>query len=249
MNSLFFNNICCISKKLTFEEIAGCEYDVGGSNCNTGVYHILCLFADKEPDLQRGADAQQIIDAIHAAGGLAVLAHPAWSLNSPEKIKALHGIDATEIYNTVSEKGMSRRADSSLIVDMLAGEGIFFSLFASDDSHYYADGNLDDSCTAFLMVQCESTDPQQLKEAILEQKFYASTGPEIHLTRQGDTLRVDCSPVSEIVFFSNLAWTPRVTVGDNLTSAEYTIRPGETFIRAQVTDANGKRAWTNCVRL
>jgi len=229
--------------------LPGCEYDAGGNNCTVGVYHFVCLFADRAPTLQRGASAQQIIDEIHAAGGLAVLAHPAWSLNSPEKIRCLRGIDATEIYNAVSERGMSRRADSSLIVDMLACEGLFYPLFASDDSHYYGEGNLADSCTSFIMVSCDSLDPSALKKAILSGDFYASTGPEIHLSRQDNIARVDCSPVSEIVFMSNISWSPRVFTGNGLTGAEYALRPGETFIRAFVKDANGRQAWTNCIQL
>ena len=45
-------------------------------------------------------DPQRILDAIHAANGLAVLAHPAWSLNSVSKAAALHGVEATEIRDT-----------------------------------------------------------------------------------------------------------------------------------------------------
>jgi len=46
-----------------------------------------------------------------------------------------------------------------------------------------------------------------------------------------------------------MVWTPRVFEGEGITEARYTPRDGETFIRAEVMDAQGKRAWTNCVIL
>lgn len=229
--------------------LSGAEYNIGANDTLHGVYHVLCLLADREPTVEKEMSAQQIIDAIHSAGGLAVLAHPAWSLNTPEMIMGLNGVDATEIYNTVSEKGHSRRADSSLIVDMLATRGILFPLLASDDSHYYDEGNLDDAVTSFIMAECDSTDAGTIKKAILERRFYASAGPEIHLTRNGDEFTVHCSPVSEIVFMTDAAWAPRVTVGEEITTATYTVRPGETFVRAYVTDKDGKRAWTNILSI
>lgn len=229
--------------------LPGAEYNIGANDTLHGVYHILCLLADREPTVEKEMNAQQIIDAIHSAGGLAVLAHPAWSLNTPEMIMGLNGVDATEIYNTVSEKGHSRRADSSLIVDMLAVRGVHFPLLASDDSHYYGEGNLDDAVTSFIMAECDSLDPAAIKQVIREKRFYASTGPEIHLVRDGDDFTVHCSPASEIVFMTDAAWAPRVTVGEEITTATYTVRPGETFVRAYVTDKNGKQAWTNILSI
>ena len=233
-----------------FPILSGCEYNVGAHDAHEGVWHIICLCAGQEPHLVKGASAQQIIDAIHEAGGLAVLAHPAWSLNTPQMIKTLRGIDAVEIYNTVSGKGMSRRADASLIVDMLATDGIFFPLIAADDSHYYESGNFGDACTAFIMAQCDSTEPAAILQSIREGNFYASTGPEIHLRLEGDTAIVDCSPASEILFMSNFTFSRgRAFTGEALTHAEYTIKPGESFIRAYITDSSGAQAWTNCIRL
>ena len=73
--------------------LAGCEYNTGFRRfcAEQGVYHIVALFCDREPDLPDvdTVTPQEIIDGIHAAGGLAVLAHPAWSFNTAEQIAAL----------------------------------------------------------------------------------------------------------------------------------------------------------------
>lgn len=234
--------------------LAGAEYHKGHRDAKEGIFHILCLFADKEPNITREMQLgpQAMIDAIHEAGGIAVLAHPAWSMNTPEVIASLRGVDATEIFNTGSDVGMNHRGDSSLIVDMLASDGIYFPLIATDDSHRYGVGDIMDHCTSAVMVECDSLDPKALKKAILEKRFYATTGPEIHLSRLADGgFAVDCSPATEIVFTSNSVYMPdRILRGEGLTHGEY--HPNteiERYIRAYVTDSNGKRAWSNIIEL
>lgn len=229
--------------------LSGVEYDAGYVDCNEGVYHIVGLMCERAPfpDGEKGRAPQEIIDAIHAAGGLAILAHPAWSLNTPEKIKQLRGIDATEIYNAVSEYRFSRRGDSSLIVDMMAMQGYFYPLLATDDCHYYEEG---DCCHGYIMAECDSVCREDIMSAIKEGRFYATQGPEIHLSRKDNAFRVDCSPASEIVFMSNACFSHRTFEGEDLTSAEYTPRyPHESYIRAYVTDKNGKKAWSNCIKI
>ncbi len=223
--------------------LSGVEYDCG-SDTAEGIFHIVALGCKQEPSVQKGMKPQEIINAIHKAEGLAVVAHPAWSLNTPEQILMLSGVDATEIYNTVSGVQSSRRPDSSLIVDMLATRGCYLPLIASDDTHMY-DGS--DECKSFVMAEAESDSPEALLDAIRKGRFYASQGPEVHLSLEEGVAAVKCSPVSEIVFLSNLVWSRRTFVGEGLTEAAYKLRPGETFIRAYVTDREGKQAWTQII--
>ena len=49
---------------------------------------------------------------------MAVLAHPAWSLNTVQQAEALQGVGATEIYNTVSDVHESSRPYSGDFVDI-----------------------------------------------------------------------------------------------------------------------------------
>lgn len=62
--------------------LPGCEYDVGGSP-REGVYHIVGIGMTEAPRLQKSPSLapQTVIDEINRCGGLAVLAHPAWSLD------------------------------------------------------------------------------------------------------------------------------------------------------------------------
>ena len=64
---------------------------------------------------------------------------------------------------------------------------------------------------------------QDILSAIKRGDFYASQGPEVHLRREGDRFTVDCSPVSEIIFDTNVSWAKgRAVRGEGLTHAEYT---------------------------
>ena len=224
--------------------LSGAEYNCGGSDAQNGVFHILALGCQKDPAINKYMDAQEMIDAIHQANGLAILAHPAWSLNTPQQILALNGIDAVEIYNSTSACHHSRRPDSSLIVDMLATEGRYYPLIAADDTHYY-DGK--DDCKAFIMVEAEDLSPSSLKKAIKKGNFYATQGPEVHLTKEGNEFVARTSPVSSIVFLSNYVWSKRGFEGNGITEARYTPREGERFIRVVVEDKNGKQAWSNMI--
>lgn len=225
--------------------IAGCEYNIGGNNAADGVYHILGLGYDEPPTNIRKTDgAQVIIDKLHRAGATVILAHPAWSLNTPEQIMALEGIDATEIYNSVSNAHNSRRPDSSLIVDMLATRGRFYPLIADDDAHFY-DGS--DDCISWIMAEAESCTKEDILKAVREGRFYATQGPEIHLHREGDEFVVKCSPCKEIRFFSNITICARMFAGDGLTEARYAFLENESYVRAEVVDAEGRSAWSNII--
>jgi hypothetical protein len=229
-----------------FTILSGAEYNIGGSDARDGVFHIVGVGMSRVPSVTKDMTAQELINGIHEVGGIAILAHPAWSLNTPKMILPLCGVDATEIYNSVSAVHYSRRADSSVIVDMLASEGRIYPLLASDDAHYY-DGT--DDCVSWIMVEATDNTKEALLRAIRKKQFYATQGPEIHLFKDGDGYTVKCSPAKEIVFFSNGVWSQRVFEGKDLTEAHYVPLAHECFLRAEVTDKNGLRAWTNIIEL
>ena len=227
--------------------ISGAEYDTGQADTCCGVYHVLSLFAKRDPEIDCASDGvQTMIDKIHTAGGLAVLAHPAWSLNTPSDIMQYNGFDATEIYNAVSGVVQSFRPDSSLIVDMLAGMGREYPLLATDDAHYF-EGR--DNCVAYIMAECDNADSESIKNAIISRRFYATQGPEIHLVKDGDVFKVYTSPVSHIYISSNAAWSRRTLHGENITYMEYKPRPFEKYLRAFAIDSDGKTAWSNIISL
>lgn len=238
--------------------LSGCEYNVGGSP-REGIYHILAIGCQGETGIERTDTPQAIVDKIHGQGGLAVIAHPAWSINTPEQIEAVRGFDATEIFNSVSDLPRNVRPYSGTIVDMLASNaadrqkegknGYIFPLLATDDTHWYGKN---DACRSYIMVKAKELTREAILDAIRAEEFYATQGPRMEVTREGNKIRVSCEsdvPCESIVFFSDSVWVgERCFLEHNITEAVYTIVPSDTFVRVEVCDALGRYAWSNIVR-
>ncbi len=227
--------------------ISGIEYNTGTNEAIEGVMHIVALGMNTDPDVPKTASNQQIIYAINANGGLAVLAHPHWSLNSVDDAKALNGIFATEIYNSASESHQSLRAYSDMFVDLCANAGIYLGIFAVDDTHFY-DGS--DNCKGWVMVKADDSSPSSILKGLKSGDFYASQGPDVYVERSGDGLKITCSPCSIVSVFSNLSIRPGRTVrGEDITSYDFSIFPKEKWLRVRVTDKDGKHAWSNIIKV
>lgn len=227
--------------------ISGCEYNIGGTDSTNGVMHIVGVGMQANPCLTPQNTRQEIIDAINTCGGIAILAHPAWSLNTIDDAQALTGFGATEIYNTVSDVNQSSRPYSGYFVDTLANRGITYPLLATDDVHYY-DGN--DETKSYIMVQAESLSTGGILQAIRAESFYATQGPELCVFRDGHKIVVRCSPCVKIMFLSNAVWAPdKILRGEDLTYAEYPIKDFEQWIRVEVVDGEGRYGWSNIIRI
>lgn len=231
--------------------LGGAEYNTTGNDTAAcgGVIHLLGIGAEEEPQIERTEDMQAVIDAVHAAGGLVVLAHPAWSLNSLQQIKALSGIDATEIFNTVSGHNQSARPYSGYIVDLMARDGMCYPLVADDDTHFYTG----EECVAYIMVDVTDgkISTKDLIHKIGAGEFYATQGPEIHIFKNPDgTVTAKTSPCSLIAFYSQASYNKnRCVRGENVTQATYAPKEFEKWIRAECVDADGKTAWSNIIAL
>ena len=223
--------------------IPGCEYNLGGNETIEGVTHIVSLFTTENPSPERNASNQEVVDAINKANGIAVLAHPAWSVNQPKDLIDLRGVVATEIYNAVSDAGQSMRPYSDYYIDICANAGVYSRIFATDDAHAY---NGKDNRLGWVMVHADELTNDSLAKAIRNGDFYASEGPDIRVVREGNKLIIDTSPCEIIGTISNLSWDrDRVLRGENLTHFEYEIREKDKWVRVEARDKNGKKAWSN----
>ncbi|MBE6918031.1 MAG: hypothetical protein E7470_09090 [Ruminococcaceae bacterium] len=228
--------------------LSGIEYNIPGRDATVGVCHILGLGCKEEPNIGKEDSMQKMVDEIIRCGGLPVMAHPAWSLNMPEDALSLNGLEVTEIYNSVSDAHNSSRPYSGYFVDAVASHGKQLALLATDDTHFY-DGS--DDTKAWIMLECaaDATD-DALLQAIRDRKFYATQGPEVHIWREGDEVKLRCSPACRISLFSNIVINSGFCIrGENLTEHSCPIQPMQSYIRAEVTDAEGKVAWSNILDL
>lgn len=223
--------------------LAGCEYDTGFRDTVEGVMHIVGIGMKSDPELTRENSRQEIIDRINSLGGIAVLAHPAWSLNTLDDAQSLNGFTATEIYNAVSEAHESLRAYSDHFVDASANRGRYYKILATDDAHYY-DGT--DETHGFVYVKAKSLTENDILNAVKNGEFFASQGPQLFVTREGNTLKIECSPSVTAGVLSNLSFQLGHTArGEDITHFEYTLKENEKWARVQITDKNGRHAWSN----
>ena len=227
--------------------LTGAEYDF---NFPEQVLHIVGVFPDA--DAARGfthaMDHPGVIDRINAQGGAAILCHPAWSLNTPEMIKGVQGVCAVEVYNSFSGRPWNAsRADSSLLLDEVATAGRCIPQVAADDCHFYTGEQL----MSYTMLQADELTPDGVIAALKRGSFYASQGPQFIDAELTDTeLIVRTSPVSRCSFISNLVYVAgRCRMGEGMEENVYQLQPGETFIRCEIEDNWGRRAWLSPVRL
>lgn len=163
---------------------------------------------------------QQAIDSIRACGGRAVLAHPAWSLNTTELMCSFRGLSGVEIFNSVSSVPTNAlRGDSAAMLDPVFANGQLLNCFANDDSHRY-EGECGMSAT---MLNTNDRSVAGILRAIDEGRFYATQGPEIReLSLTDGVVHIACSPAKYIIFYSNEVWIPnRTRAVEGQTSADY----------------------------
>lgn len=191
--------------------------------------------------------AEDAVRAIHTCGGQAVLAHPAWSMNTTEKMRSLAeaGVDAVEIWNSVSNPPLNaRRADSSAMLDALWANhpASLMPVLGNDDTHTYGA----EFASGWTMVQPDALTVPAVLDAVRQGRCYATQGPEIRrLAYEQGRLTVDCSPAESIIFYSNCPWVGgRTRLGHGMTGASYEVQRDDHFVRVQVTDARGRSAWS-----
>ncbi|MGI6172361.1 MAG: PHP domain-containing protein [Christensenellales bacterium] len=216
------------------------------------VVHLVALGVGREfaQAVKKEQGPQKGIDLIRAHGGLSVLAHPAWSLNTPETIGALRGVDLAEIYNAVSGAPWNgERADATNLLDIAAAHGTVLNTVAADDAHFY-DG---DACCAYIMLQADELSQGAILGALRGNRWYSSTGADfLQIEVTPEEIAVHTSPVSRVLFLSDAFYAKeRCQTGANITRATYPIKKerGEIFVRVKIMDADGKCAWSNPILL
>jgi hypothetical protein len=233
--------------------LSGCEYDTSylvpcDNVKRTVIIHINAIGFTSVPKLVKSPDlrGQEIIDAIKAAGGIAIFNHPEWSRNLPSDIAHLKNLAGVEIYNSGADSvgtPYGYYGYSGFHVDQLALQGINLPVFACDDAHYYTG----DECKSFIMVQAESLSRDSILEAINKGRFYASQGPWLRTELKERTLKVTCTPVTEILVYSNKPDGYAKKSAVPVTGAEFQIVESDYYYRVEIIDRDGNMAWTSPV--
>lgn len=198
--------------------------------------------------------AQEVIDAINEAGGLAAVAHPYWCNFKSDVVKSVKNYFAMEVYN--SECRGIDRAYSVHTWDELLFDGVKTNVIAVDDTH-----SPSSLFRGWTMICAKENTLGSIMDALRDGAFYASQGPEFHkFSLEGDTLTVEFSDVVDCCFMARsgrsciakrepLGPGSESPVINSATLDLSQMRTGVNFVRCHICDAQGRHAWSNPIYL
>jgi len=176
--------------------------------------------------------------------------HPRWSKVREDEFINTEGLTAIEVYNHASEIGHETGIDT-VRWDSMLREDKKVNCTAADDSHFKWNY---DGFGGWIMVKSDKLEHEEIVKNIINGNYYSSMGPEIYDWGIRDGVAyIDCSEVEKISF---VAGKNILGIGasycdkpheDAMKHAEYRIRGTETYLRIEITDKYGRKAWTNPV--
>lgn len=206
----------------------------------------------------------EIVKLVDRAGGLFIVDHPNWFHKPPqrhatvEEIAAAPSVGAIEIYTGVIER-LPGSPYALEVWDALLTMGRRVFGHAVDDQHRAIDRFLGWNCVQWPAG--ETPTPDRIIGALMEGRFYASTGVRIDtvgISDDGTEITI-ASDASEIRWFTRDGMLAGVTPGGNgsLSVSEFRSLPRlehffrETdalsdaiYVRAELVGSGGTRAWT-----
>ena len=212
--------------------------------------HVVALNIREElpiADYNRDVSPQEAIDHISDLGGAAVVAHPYWSDLNINDLAALEGALGIEVYNTSCELEIGR-GYSSVHWDDLLVMGKRPLGFAVDDTHgRVRQYQPEDFCKAWISVKAPSLTKEAIMDSIERGLFFSSNGPSIEDIRvEGEEIVVESSQARSISFIANTALGIKYTAEKGtIKGASYTLKGQENYVRVEVTDELGRKAWSN----
>lgn len=188
-------------------------------------------------------DESSLVDGVKktiANGGVPILNHPQDPVVTAESFLAVEGLNHLEIFN-------GKRPDDTPATEMLwdsilsspSGRRVY--AVASDDNHY----NKADLGKGWIMVQSPELTKAAIEENIKNGNFYASTGIILnayHATKRSIT--IDAQNGNAITFIGKNGCIVSRVSGRKAT---YEIKGDELYVRAKITNTEGKAAWTQPV--
>jgi Rieske Fe-S protein len=204
-------------------------------------YHLVCLNVPHGFTIPEDADAATRIAMVKKAGGEFIYAHPYWCGHTINHILMTKGFIGIEVYNATCTK--IGKGFSSVQWDDLLALGMVTPAVAVDDCHGGRDMFM-----GWTMIKARDLALGSIMAALKSGCYYASCGPTIEDFRlQDGKFFVHCSPAAEIHLMCNGYYGRSLYAdeGPDLTYSEMPASPEIQYLRAEVVDRQGRRAWTN----
>ena len=197
-------------------------------------------------------DPAEAIGRARAERAFVVLLHPGLNnlpLEVTDGLPGFDAVDAVEIYNHNTFGSNPDRAHGEYMVDGLLERGRRILVNAGDDAHFAFPG---DRFGGWVEVWAETLDPPALLTGLESGSYYSTQGPRIErLELDGDRLRISTSPAHAIALGgAGDRWLDAASVVDEhggiVTEADFDVSAfRDSYCRATVVDASGRRAWSN----
>jgi hypothetical protein len=223
--------------------------------------HVLAFGIDADPaELGREyADLARTAEWIEQHGGVAYLAHPYWTGVVPGTLTLPANVFGVEVYNGGCELEIGRGL-SSVHWDELLEAGVRCFAIAADDSHHPGF----DSDLAWAWVRAEERTHAAVLDALRRGAAYSSTGPLVRGAEvDGDAIEVSSSPCRSVTLLAGktqgaaahagrLPYCHRARVLERaddgaITRARLEIPSAARYVRVELVDREGRKAWTNPV--
>ncbi len=221
--------------------------EIDGRDDEGHYYHVVAL--GDFPEFSQLDPLSKNMSVLIANNAYLILAHPYWSGNRMEDVRKFP-FHAIEIYNHVAYSLNGKSHALPYWDDTLRSRTDLFGI-AADDAHFipahpgWKGG--------WIMVQA----PRLTKEAIMQSlrngRFYSTTGPEfLSIRTQGNVVSCETSPICKawLVGEGYIGNRVMASEGESISRFSFTIEPESSlarspFLRIEIEDAFGKRAWTN----
>ena len=217
--------------------------EIDGKDSRGANYHVVCL--GEFTGISSDTDFETAMNLCRDQGGLIILAHPAWTGNTLDDVLA-HTFHGVEIYNNVCHWLNGKGSALTHWDWMLERNPVIFGV-SSDDAHLTKEHTSWNG--GWIMVNAPACDATSITRAIRAGNFYGTQGPIIHnLEIKGNSLLVSSSPIryGRLVGSRYQGFPFCISGnGDGMTLVELPLQEDYEYIRLEIEDNSGKRAWTN----
>jgi hypothetical protein len=248
-----------LERKKRFVMLTGEEVTLRGAGKQVHV-NALCTkhsIGGKMFDTQRAALTWGVHEVL-AQGGVALVNHPNWDWAlTADDLPAAHGAQLLEIasgHPYVHQGGDETHLSHEAIWDVALTAGETFAGVAVDDAHAYgprAPENAARPGRAWIQVFGAETTREAICEALGQGKLYASTGVTLkRIVVKDDAYAVyPADRAAQVEFIGKGGVVLQGGKPGDDGGARYKLVGGEGYVRARVTGADGKHAWTQPSRL
>ena len=201
---------------------------------------------------------QRNVDAIRGARGVPHLNHPNfdWAVTAADMIKVRND-KLFEVYNgypQVNNLGGGDAPGLEEMWDAVLSSGKLLYGLATDDAHHFKRAGDPDAAgpgRGWVMVRAERLGAREILAALERGEFYASTGVvlnDVQITSSRYALSIAVAGSSRYTT-RFIGQKGRVLQTTSANPAEYVIRGDEGYVRAVVSESNGKQAWAQPVMI